>query len=31
MAIPNNCWGAIYARSGLATKEGMRPANCVGK
>ena len=31
MSIPNNCWGAIYARSGLATKEGMRPANCVGK
>lgn len=31
MSMPNNCWGAIYARSGLATKEGMRPANCVGK
>ncbi len=30
MSMPNNCWGAIYARSGLATKEGMRPANCVG-
>ncbi len=31
MSMPSNCWGAIYARSGLATKEGMRPANCVGK
>ena len=30
IAIPNNCWGGIYARSGLATKEGLRPANCVG-
>ena len=30
VAIPNNCWGGIYARSGLATKEGQRPANCVG-
>lgn len=28
--IPTNCWGGIFARSGLATKEGMRPANCVG-
>ena len=23
-------WMAIFARSGLATKEGLRPANCVG-
>lgn len=30
MAIPEGCWGGIYARSGLATKEGLRPANCVG-
>lgn len=22
--------GAIFARSGLATKKGLRPANCVG-
>lgn len=29
-AIPNNYFGGIYARSGLATKEGLRPANCVG-
>jgi len=28
--IPQNCFGAIFARSGLATKEGLRPANCVG-
>lgn len=31
MAIPNTCWGGIYPRSGLATKMGLRPANCVGK
>ena len=24
------CFGAIFARSGLATKLGIRPANCVG-
>jgi len=30
MSIPNNCWGGIYPRSGLATKQGLRPANCVG-
>lgn len=30
MEIPNDCWGAIFARSGLATKMGLRPANCVG-
>ncbi len=28
--IPQNFWGGIYARSGLATKKGLRPANCVG-
>ena len=28
--LPVNVYGAIYARSGLATKEGLRPANCVG-
>ena len=28
--IPNGYFGAIYARSGLATKHGLRPANCVG-
>ena len=30
MAIPNRYFGAIFARSGLATKQGLRPANCVG-
>lgn len=27
---PNRYFGAIFARSGLATKNGLRPANCVG-
>lgn len=30
MAIPDGYYGAIYARSGLATKQHLRPANCVG-
>ena len=30
MAIPRGYFGAIFARSGLATKRGLRPANCVG-
>lgn len=30
VAIPDGYFGGIYARSGLATKEGLRPANCVG-
>lgn len=30
VALPDGTFGAIYARSGLATKEGLRPANCVG-
>lgn len=30
MEIPEGYFGAIYARSGLATKKGLRPANCVG-
>lgn len=29
--IPEGYFGAVYARSGLATKKGLRPANCVGK
>lgn len=29
-AIPNGYFGGIYARSGLASKQGLRPANCVG-
>ena len=28
--ISEEFWGGIYARSGLATKKGLRPANCVG-
>ena len=28
--LPDNTFGAIYARSGIASKEGLRPANCVG-
>lgn len=28
--LPENTFGAIFARSGLAVKEGIRPANCVG-
>lgn len=28
--IPCNTFAAIFARSGLATKQGLRPANCVG-
>lgn len=30
IAIPEGYFGAVFARSGLATKEGLRPANCVG-
>ena len=28
--IPEGYFGAIFARSGLATKQGLRPSNCVG-
>jgi dUTP pyrophosphatase len=28
--IPEGFFGGIFARSGLATKKGLRPANCVG-
>lgn len=30
VAIPTGYYGAIYARSGIATKQGLRPANAVG-
>ncbi len=30
MQPPKGYFGAIFARSGLATKNGLRPANCVG-
>ncbi len=29
-AVPEGWFGAIFARSGLASKQGLRPANCVG-
>lgn len=29
-SIPEGYFGGIYARSGLATKQSLRPANCVG-
>lgn len=28
--LPEGTFGAIFARSGLATKQGLRPSNCVG-
>ena len=30
MELPEGFGGFIFARSGLATKHGLRPANCVG-
>lgn len=30
LAVPEGYFGAVFARSGLASKEGLRPANCVG-
>lgn len=30
MAIPYGCVGLVFPRSGLATKQGLRLANCVG-
>ena len=30
MEIPEGYFGGIFARSGLAAKESLRPANCVG-
>ena len=29
-AIPAGWFGAVFARSGLSLREGLRPANCVG-
>ena len=28
--LPERTFAAIFARSGIATKQGLRPANCVG-
>ena len=30
IAVPEGYFGAIFARSGLAAKQWLRPANCVG-
>ena len=30
MELPEGWFAAIFARSGLAVKQGLRPANCVG-
>ena len=30
VAIPEGYFGAIFARSGMAARESLRPANCVG-
>ena len=30
METPRGTFGGIFARSGIATKRGLRPANCVG-
>lgn len=31
IALHDNEFGAVFARSGIATKRGLRPANAVGK
>lgn len=30
MSVPHGYFGAVCARSGLSTKKGLRPANCMG-
>lgn len=30
MDVPHGYFGGIFARSGIATKRGLRPANCTG-
>lgn len=30
LELPDEYFAGIYARSGLATKRGLRPANCIG-
>lgn len=30
LELPKGYFGAIFARSGIATKRGLRPANCIG-
>ena len=29
--IPKGYFGGVYPRSGMSSKRGLRPANCVGK
>lgn len=30
VALPDGTFGGVYARSGIAAREGLRPANCTG-
>jgi len=30
LSLPEGYFGAVFARSGLASRQGLRPANCVG-
>ncbi len=30
IAIPDGYFGGVFARSGISTKKGLRPANCTG-
>lgn len=30
LAVPEGYFGAVVARSGLASRQGLRPANCIG-
>ena len=30
ISLPDGYFGGVYARSGLSSEEGLRPANCVG-
>ena len=30
LEIPFGWWGGVFPRSGISTKRGLRPANCVG-
>jgi len=30
VALPDGTFGGVYARSGIASREGLRPANCTG-
>ncbi len=30
IALPDDVFGGVFARSGLASKKGLRPANCIG-